>query len=176
MSEPQKPDSEIIRRRENTYKYLTFVLSGETYAISILRVREIIEYEAVTPMPMMPEFITGAINLRGAVVPIINLAERLGLKSASISPRTCNIIVELQTEEKMINVGLTVDSVSKVIDLKPEQIKHTPTLGGQIRIDFIEGMGEINQHFFIILNVDKILSMEELATFSETRPVDDMTH
>ena len=154
---------------ENALKFLTFFLAGESYGFSILRVKEIIEYGDVTSMPMMPEFICGAINLRGKAVPVIDLAGRLSLRTADISRRTCIIVIELHVNEEMMNIGLMVDAVSRVIDFKPDEIERTPSLGGHIRTDFIEAMGKIDEQFVILLNIDNILSMNDLSTLSQAQ-------
>ncbi len=167
MDELVVSHSGVVSGNENARKYLTFLLADKSYAFNILRVKEIIEYGEVTPMPMMPEFICGALNLRGKAVPVIDLAGRLGLQSADISRRTCIIIVELQTIGEMMNIGLVVDSVSKVIDLKSNEIEHAPSLGRNIRTDFIEAMGKDNERFMILLNIDKVLSMDDLAELSQ---------
>jgi len=167
MNESLKLVSNNGNRDASQYKYLTFLLAGESYAFSILKVKEIIEYGEITPMPMMPEFICGAINLRGKAVPIIDLASRLGLQSADISRRTCIIIIEVRAENEIINVGLVVDTVSRVVDLKGEDIEKTPSLGANIRTDFIEAMGKINDQFVILLNIDKVLTMDDLSRLSQ---------
>ena len=167
MSELVKSAGSLENNDESPRKYLTFLLASKSYAFSILRVKEIIEYGEVTPMPMMPAFICGAINLRGKAVPVIDLAGRLGLQSADISRRTCIIIIELKTNEEMMNVGLVVDSVSRVIDLKSDEIERTPSLGETIRTDFIEAMGKVDEQFVILLNIDKVLSMDDLAKLSQ---------
>ena len=174
MSELVKLNTTIQESDDNNIqKYLTFILAGESYAFSILRVKEIIEYGEVTPMPMMPEFICGAINLRGKAVPVIDLAGRLGLQSADVSRRTCIIIIELNIDNEMMNIGLVVDAVSRVIDLKSEEIERTPSLGGHIRTDFIEAMGKINEQFVILLNIDNVMSMEDLEALSQVNEVED---
>ncbi len=152
---------------ENALKFLTFFLAGESYGFSIMRVKEIIEYGDVTSMPMMPEFICGAINLRGKAVPVIDLAGRLGLRTADVSRRTCIIVIELHVNEEMMNVGLVVDAVSRVIDFKADEIERTPSLGGHIRTDFIEAMGKIDEQFVILLNIDNVLSMNDLSALSQ---------
>ncbi len=167
MNESLKLVSNNDSHDASQYKYLTFLLAGESYAFSILKVKEIIEYGEITPMPMMPEFICGAINLRGKAVPIIDLAGRLGLQSADISRRTCIIIIEVRAEEEIINIGLVVDTVSRVVDFKVEDIERTPSLGANIRTDFIEAMGKINDQFVILLNIDKVLTMDDLSTLSQ---------
>lgn len=146
----------------NENKYLSFFLGDETFAVSILEVKEIIEYGEVRPVPMMPEFIRGAINLRGHVVPVVDLSLRLGNKKIEMNRRTCIIIVELQVGNAHLDVGLIVDAVSKVLDIDSSTIERAPSFGGQINTDFIAGMGKCDEQFVIILNVEKILTLDDL--------------
>jgi purine-binding chemotaxis protein CheW len=150
----------------NENKYLSFFLGEETFAVSILQVKEIIEYGDVRPVPMMPEFIRGAINLRGHVVPIVDLSLRLGNDKIELSRRTCIIIVELIVGEEHLDVGLIVDAVSKVLDVDTSTIERAPSFGGQINTDFIEGMGKCDDQFVIVLNVRKILTMDDLKVLA----------
>lgn len=172
MSNVVKMNSEILQEKdENASKYLTFLLNDVSYAVSILKVKEIIEHGEVTPMPMMPDFICGTINLRGSAVPVIDLAKRLGLESEEVSRHTCFIIIELQTENGLMNLGVMVGAVSRVIDFKPEDIERTPSLGNNIRTDFIQAMGKIDEQFVIMLDIERVLSMEDvkyLSTVEET--------
>lgn len=173
MNDSLKLVANNVKEDASAYKYLTFLLAGESYAFNILKVKEIIEYGEITPMPMMPEFICGAINLRGNAVPVIDLAGRLNLQAADISRRTCIIIIELNTGNEILNVGLVVDTVSRVVDLKSEDIERTPSLGANIRTDFIEAMGKINDQFVILLNIDKVLSMDDLSALSQVSEIID---
>ena len=150
----------------NTNKYLSFVVGEETYAISILKVKEILEYGGVTPVPMMPKFLRGAINLRGHVVPVVDLAMRLCGEKTEPSRRTCIIIVELKLDASSMDVGLMVDLVSSVQDIDSGNIESAPSFGGKINTDYISGMGKTEDSFVILLNVDRILSMEDLEKLS----------
>ncbi len=153
----------------NENKFLSFFLGDETFAVSILQVKEIIEYGEVRPVPMMPEFIRGAINLRGHVVPIVDLSLRLGNDKIELSRRTCIIIVELTVGEEHMDVGLIVDAVSKVLDIDTSAIEKAPSFGGQINTDFIEGMGKCDEQFVILLNVSKILSLDDLKVLADAQ-------
>ena len=148
---------------EEQQQYLTFLLGGEMFAIGILNIKEIIEYGSLTTVPMMPEFIRGVINLRGAVVPVIDLSARFGRNQSSITRRSCIVIIEVQTEGEKHDVGVVVDSVSEVLEIPATEIEPPPTFGAKIRADFIEGMGKVSGKFVIILNVDRVLSVEEMA-------------
>lgn len=150
---------------ENTEQgqYLTFLLAGEIFAIGISGVKEIIEYGDLTTVPMMPEFIRGVINLRGSVVPVVDLAARFGKKTATVTKRTCIVIIEVESMEEKQDVGMMVDAVSAVLEIPQSEIEPAPTFGARIRTDFIDGMGKVNGKFVIILNVDHVLSIEEMA-------------
>jgi len=147
---------------------LTFSLAGETYAIAILGIKEIIEYRAPTEVPMMPGCVRGVINLRGAVVPVLDPQARFGRPSSAIGKRTCIVIVELaQGDERQI-VGLLVDAVSEVLDIPAGDIEPAPDFGAGIRSDFIAGMGKVRGRFVILLDVDRLLSVDEVL--SAARP------
>jgi purine-binding chemotaxis protein CheW len=147
-------------------QYLTFQLSGEMYAVGILNVKEIIEYGQLTEIPMMPAFIRGVINLRGAVVPVIDLAARFGGQPTETSRRTCIVIIELTDGDAHHDIGVVVDAVSEVLEVSSADIEPAPTFGARIRSDFIEGMGKIGGKFVIILDIQKVLSIEEIAALA----------
>lgn len=148
-------------------QYLTFQLGGEMFAVGILNIKEIIEYGSVTEIPMVPPFIRGVINLRGAVVPVIDLASRFGGKRSEVSRRTCIVIIELAEGEERQDIGVVVDSVSEVLEIPASEIEPPPAFGARIRADFIEGMGKVNGKFVIILDVAKVLSVDEIASLSQ---------
>jgi len=145
-------------------QYLTFLLSGEMYAVGILNVKEIIEYGQLTEIPMMPAFIRGVINLRGSVVPVIDLAARFGGQQTAISRRTCIVIIEMPGENNdRHDIGVVVDAVSEVLEVASADIEPPPAFGAKIRADFIQGMAKIADKFVIILNIQRVLSIEEIA-------------
>lgn len=144
-------------------QYLTFALRSEMFAIGILHIKEILEYGQLTAVPMMPEFIRGVINLRGAVVPVVDLGARFGGLRSEITKRSCIVIVEVTSDEGQQDIGVVVDSVSEVLEIPASEIEPAPTFGAKIRADFISGMGKVNDKFVIILNVDQVLSVDELA-------------
>jgi len=144
-------------------QYLTFSLGGEVFALGILNVKEIIEFGNVTEIPMMPAFIRGVINLRGAVVPVIDLSARFGGAASTVSRRTCIIIVELNDGDERQDLGVIVDAVNEVLEIPRAEIEPPPTFGAKIRADFIQGMGKVEGRFVIILNVDRVLSTEEIT-------------
>ncbi|EKO3556076.1 purine-binding chemotaxis protein CheW [Vibrio metschnikovii] len=147
----------------NDQQYLTFLLNGEMYAFAILNVKEILEYGKVTPIPRMPKFIQGVINLRGEVVPVINLAHRFQIEARAITKRTCIVIIEVDTDDQRQDLGVLVDSVSEVIDIPMSDIRAAPAFSCQIRTDFIRAMAQLQDNFVIILAEDKVLSVDELA-------------
>lgn len=159
--------SQVAKRQaapvETRQQFLTFLLGGEPFAINILVIKEIIEYGSLTAVPLMPDFIRGVLNLRGQVLPVIDLAARFGRAPADIARRTCIVIVEMDNDGEKQDVGVVVDSVSEVMDIAAGAIQPAPAFGAKIRIDFIEGMVELDGRFIIILNVDRVLSLDEMA-------------
>ena len=152
------------------HQYLTFSLAGEMFAVGILNVKEIIEYGNLTEIPMMPAFIRGVINLRGAVVPVVDLAVRFGGKTAEIGRRTCIVIVEMKGAESgdaSHDIGIMVDAVSEVLEIPGSEIEPPPTFGAKIRADFIAGMGKVNSKFVIILDIMRVLSVDEMAVITD---------
>ncbi|MEW6166597.1 MAG: chemotaxis protein CheW [Pseudomonadota bacterium] len=143
-------------------QYLTFQLGSEMYALDILGIREIIEYGGATPVPMMPDCLRGVINLRGVVVPVVDLCVRFGCGSSATTKRTCVVIVEVPDEEGLLVMGIVVDAVSAVIEIAPEDIAPPPAFGTHVRTDFIRGMGNVDGRFVIILDVGRVLSAEDL--------------
>lgn len=152
-------------------QYLTFVLGGEMFAVGILSVKEIIEYGHLTVVPMMPNCVRGVINLRGAVVPVVDLACRFGRRTTEITRRTCIVIIEVEADGERQDVGVIVDAVSEVLEIRQDQIEPPPAFGAKIRIDFIHGMGKVEGRFVIILNVNKVLSLDDLAMLGQMADV-----
>ena len=147
----------------DTHQYLTFNVGSEMFAVGILNVKEIIEYGNLTEIPMMPSFIRGVINLRGAVVPVIDLGARFSGKVSAVQRRTCIVIVEVQQDDEKHDIGIMVDAVSEVLDIAGSEIEPPPSFGARIRADFIAGMGKINGKFVVLLDVNRILSIDEVA-------------
>lgn len=147
-------------------QYLTFQLGGEMYAVGILNVKEIIEYGQITEIPMMPGFIRGVINLRGAVVPVIDLAVRFGGQASVVQRRTCIVILEISQGDTRQDLGVMVDAVSEVLEIPGSEVEPAPAFGAKIRTDFIRGMGKIGTKFVIILDIQRVLSVDEMATLA----------
>ena len=143
--------------------YLAFRLAGEVYAIDILRIREIIEYGAPTGVPMMPPSVRGVINLRGAVVPVIDLAVRFGREATGVGKRTCVVIVEVEEAGATHILGLMVDGVNAVMEIGDDSIEPAPAFGTRINTEFIAGMAKVDGRFVIVLDIGRVLSIEEIA-------------
>ena len=156
----------IVPAGEEAHQYLTFSLGGEMFALGILNVKEIIEWGDLTQIPMLPPFMRGVINLRGAVVPVIDLAARFGGKESLVQRRTCNVIVEVVQGEYRHDLGIMVDAVSEVLEIAAADIEPPPSFGARIRADFIAGMGKVDGKFVIILDIQRVLSAEEIATIA----------
>lgn len=153
-----------------TGQYLTFMLGGETFALGILNIREIIQFGDLTEVPMMPKFVRGVINLRGRVVPVVDLAARFNRTSAQVSRRTSIIIIELEQEDPADaqSIGIVVDAVNEVIDINAADIEPPPSFGAKIRPDFISGMAKKEGRFIIVLNLDNVLSMDEMISIGRS--------
>lgn len=150
-------------------KYLTFVQGVERYGVDIERIREIIEYGQVTAVPMAPAHIRGVINLRGHVVPIVDIGSRLGLRSANIANRACNIIVEMEVDGESVPLGFTVQSVEEVVDIEDAKIETAPAFGTEVPSEFIAGMGKVDGDFVTILDISKALAIDALSQLSDYR-------
>ena len=162
MTTPRPVAAPTTGTSAESRQFLTFAAGGETLALGILHVREIIEYGRVTAVPMLPAFVRGVINLRGSVVPVIDLAARLGRAPGTIGRRSCIVIVELtESDGERRELGLLVDAVSAVIDI-PE-IEPPPSFGARMRPDFILGMGKLDDRFVVILDPTQTLSLDEMA-------------
>ena len=153
------PPAQAVQVRQ----YLTFTLGSEVFAIGILAIKEIIEYSTLTTVPMMPTYVRGVINLRGAVVPVLDLSVRFGKAPSPVTKKTCIVIIEISTAGERQDVGVVVDAVDSVLDIPPDQIEPPPAFGARIGTDFIEGMGKVNGRFVILLAVNSVLAPEEAA-------------
>ncbi|MFQ3220602.1 MAG: purine-binding chemotaxis protein CheW [Paraglaciecola sp.] len=149
----------------NNRQFLTFVLNTDIYGIDILSIKEIIDYSNITRVPMVPSFIAGMVNLRGNVVPVIDLAKRFSMQISERTKRSSIIIIDLNLSEDSMSIGIIVDEVSEVIDVPYLDIIPAPEFGTKIRTDFISGMGKFDQRLFILLNIENVLSINELSSF-----------
>ena len=149
-------------------QYLTFFTAGEEYAVGILKVKEIVEYSAVTAVPNMPAWIRGVTNLRGSVVPVVDLAVKFGLTSSAITKLSCIVITEVMFEGDMLTMGVLSDSVNQVIDYSEDDIEEPPPFGTRVKVEYLLGMGRSGKKFCLILDIDKVLSTDELLAVAES--------
>jgi purine-binding chemotaxis protein CheW len=159
-AEQMQEHLEAINDREG--KYLTFTLAGEEYGIGILKIKEIIGMMAITSVPQTPKFVKGVINLRGKVIPVVDLRLRFAMDSIDYNDRTCIIVVEIGRRGTDIVIGIVVDSVSEVLNIKSEDIEDTPTFGTALNTDYILGMAKMEGKVKILLDIDEVLSQDEI--------------
>jgi purine-binding chemotaxis protein CheW len=148
---------------ESREQYLAFTLGGETFAMDIRAIREVIQFGSLTQVPLMPPFIRGVINLRGSVVPVIDLFVRFDRPPTAVSHRTCIVILELAQGEQSAELGVMVDNVSEVLSIGASEIEPAPAFGSDLRSEFIAGVARVKDRFVILLDVNHVLSIEELA-------------
>jgi purine-binding chemotaxis protein CheW len=146
-----------------TRQYLTFKLGNEVFATDVAKVREVLDLTNITEIPRTPDFMAGVINLRGSVVPVVDLRLCFGMSKTESTRNTCIVVVEVLLDNESIVIGALADSVEEVIDLEPEQIQPAPRMGTQIRTDFIKGMGKRDTQFIMILDIDRVFSVDDLA-------------
>jgi len=158
------PEKTGITTREG--KYLTFALGREEYGLEILKVREIIGYMDITAVPQMPPYVKGVINLRGQVIPVIDLRAKFGMQTTDRTEETCIIVVEINQHGRKFSTGIVVDHVSEVLDIAGECIEDPPQFGSEVDTTFILGMGKVNETVKMLLDIDKVLTGEELTRFA----------
>ena len=146
-----------------TRQYLTFKLGDEVFATDVAKVREVLDFTTITKIPRTPDFMSGVINLRGNVVPVVDLRLCFEMSKTEKTVNTCIVVVEMLLEGESTVIGALADSVEEVIDLEPDQIQPAPRIGTQIRTDFIKGMGKRDAQFIMILDIDRVFSAEELS-------------
>jgi purine-binding chemotaxis protein CheW len=169
MAEPnQQRATAASAEAEQIQQHLTFVLGGEVFAIGILAIKEIIEYTSPVEVPMMPAYVRGVINLRGAVVPVADLSVRFGRPASPVTKRTCIVIVEIAADGERQDVGLVVDAVNEVLDIPRADIEPPPAFGAKIRAEFIRGMGKVNGKLVMLIDVNQMLALEDLAQPAES--------
>jgi len=171
----QELSSNVENESENVQQYLTFMLGGKLYGLAILNIKEIIEYGDVTEVPMTPEFITGVINLRGSVVPVIDLGQRFAGEVTELTKRTSIVIIEVKNDDLRIEIGVTVDLVNEVLDIGSSEIEPAPSLGNQIQTNFISGMAKVEGKLLILLSIENILSIEELSMVGGIQSREELT-
>ena len=152
-----------------TTQFLTFRLDEEIFALDITKVREVLDYTIVTKVPRTPDFMRGVINLRGSVVPVVDLRIKFGMSATESGVNTCIIITEVQVDNESVVLGALADAVQEVLDLDAGSIAPPPRIGTKLRTDFIKGMGKQNDRFIIILDIDKVFSAEEMSVVSASQ-------
>jgi len=163
MQQVENSNKSDEEHSDDVEQYLTFMLGGKVYGLEILNIKEIIEYGEVTDVPMMPGFISGVINLRGSVVPVIDLSQRFSGKPTEHTKRTSIIIIEVTNDDLIIEVGVTVDIVNEVLDIHSGEIEPAPSLGSQIQTNFIRGMAKVDGKLLILLDIENVLTVDELS-------------
>jgi len=161
--EKQNIDQAVKAMKDKDGKYLTFTLAEEEYGIGILKIKEIIGMMAVTTVPQTPDFVKGVINLRGKVIPVMDLRLRFGMEAIDYTERTRIIVVEIEGSSGTIQIGIVVDSVSEVLNIKGEDIEETPTFGTKLNTDYILGMAKMEGGVKILLDIDRVLREEEIS-------------
>ncbi|MCP4161652.1 MAG: purine-binding chemotaxis protein CheW [Deltaproteobacteria bacterium] len=151
-----------------TGKYLTFTLNEEEYGIGILKVKEIIGMMAITSVPRTPEFVKGVINLRGKVIPVMDLRLKFSMGEIPYTDRTCIIVVEIDSQESTVLIGIVVDAVSEVLNIAEDEIEESPTFGSKLDTDYILGMAKMEGSVKILLDIDSVLSAQELEALDKT--------
>lgn len=162
-----KSNGTDVEFAEREGKYLTFSLSEEEYGIGILKIKEIIGMMPITSVPQTPDFVKGVINLRGKVIPVVDLRSRFGMPAIDYDERTCIIVVEIGSQGMNIVIGIVVDSVSEVLNIKGDEIEDTPTFGTRLNTDYILGMAKMEGRVKILLDIDEVLNADDLAMLAE---------
>lgn len=159
----KKIDQEIKETTDREGKYLTFSLAGEEYGIGILKIKEIIGMMPITSVPQTPAFVKGVINLRGKVIPVMDLRLRFNMDSIDYNERTCIIVVEISSPTGTVHIGIVVDAVSEVLNIKGDEIEDTPEFGANLDTDYILGLAKFAGGVKILLDIDRVLSAKELS-------------
>ena len=160
-------DQAVKASAQKEGKYLTFTLAGEEYGIGILKVKEIIGMMPITSVPQTPEFVKGVINLRGKVIPVVDLRLKFGMEKMDYTDRTCIIVVEIQTRTGTVMIGIVVDALSEVLNIKEEVIEETPAFGARLDTGYILGMAKIGGGVKILLDIDRVLSADEVVALDQ---------
>ena len=167
MAEAETMDQAVKAMADREGKYLTFTLAEEEYGIGILEIKEIIGMMPITSVPQTPEFVKGVINLRGKVIPVIDLRLRFGMGEIDYTERTCIIVVEIDGHAGTVLIGIVVDSVSEVLNVKGDEIEDTPTFGTKLDTEYILGMAKMKGGVKILLDIDRVLSSKEIAALEK---------
>lgn len=152
-----------VREIDVVTQYLSFKLGEEVFALDISKVREVLDFTTVTKVPQTPDYMRGVINLRGGVVPVVDMKLKFGMEETRQTVNTCIIIVEVALEEEYVVLGALADSVQEVFDLKPENIEPAPKIGTQLNTEFLKGMGKKSDEFILLLDIDKVFTIDEIS-------------
>jgi purine-binding chemotaxis protein CheW len=155
----QETEVQLTSNTDDEFQYLTFVVSGERLGVDVSRIMEIIEVGQMTDVPLAPDFIRGVINLRGAVLPVVDLSVRLGRGQSNITKRSCIVVVKGDGQQA---IGMLVDEVSEILEVAPDMVKPPPSFGNEVRTDFIKGMGQVDDRFIVLLEISGVLSSVDL--------------
>jgi len=166
MAESMDQAVKVMTGREG--KYLTFILAKEEYGTSILKIKEIIGMMPITTVPRTPEFVKGVINLRGKVIPVMDLRLKFFMEAIPYSERTCIIVVEIESQDSTVLIGIVVDAVSEVLNIKADEIEETPTFGTKLDTDYILGMAKMEGGVKILLDIDRVLNSQEIGALETT--------
>ncbi len=167
-NEVKAMDQAVKAMLDKEGKYLTFSLAGEEYGIGILKVKEIIGMMSITMVPQTPSYLKGVINLRGKVIPVVDLRLKFGMESIEYNERTCIIVVEISGTGRTVHMGIVVDSVSEVLNIKAGDIEETPNFGTKLNTEYILGMAKSAGGIKILLDIDRVLSAEEISGLAKT--------
>ena len=156
------------KEQNRTDQYLVFRLAGDLYAIEVSRIQEVLEYQNITKVPKTPAFMLGVINVRGGVIPVVDLRIKFELEVTEVTVDTCIVVLEIPLQEDTVVIGIIADAVDEVVTLPPEEIETTPSVGTSLDTRFIEGIGKLREHFVIILQVEHIFTAEDIQSVDET--------
>jgi purine-binding chemotaxis protein CheW len=169
MTESNTKD-EVANGKTRAGKYLTFKLGSEEFGLEILKVQEIIQMQSITRVPRTPEFVRGVINLRGKVIPVVDLRLKFGMDAMEDTEKTCIVVVQIRNASSVVVMGTIIDEVREVLDIPEASIEDTPSFGTSIDTEFILGMGKIGQNVKILLDIDKVLSAQEISNVVAASP------
>lgn len=169
MSEATMKET-VASAKARAGKYLTFKLGSEEFGLEILKVQEIIQMQAITRVPRTPEFVRGVINLRGKVIPVVDLRLKFGMEHLEDTEKTCIVVVQIRNASGVVVMGTIIDEVREVLDIPEASIEDTPSFGTSIDTEFILGMGKIGQNVKILLDIDKVLSAQEISSVVAASP------
>jgi len=165
----------MIQNESASQQFLSFALGDEVFAVNVLQVKEILDVINITRVPQMPDYMLGVINLRGSVVPVVDLRCKFGMEERAQGQETCIVVLEVDFDGERVVIGALTDAVREVLDLSADQIEPPPRMGMKLKSEFIRGMGKQGENFIIILDIDRIFSSDELCVIRESESVDSLT-